>query len=118
MEEKITLEQYFGGSEDNNDDEKLIDLQLWECDLQILLTFFGKLERMLLAMNMSGEEEYRFKRIICLIDIAIHKKGGYKCTVGSEDCGLLNTLEAFRNKFKNEIARDTKYKLSDFEWKN
>jgi hypothetical protein len=113
-DKKLTLKDLF----DTNDDEKLITLHLLEGDLDNLLMQFGKFERILMGMPMNNDDKYRFMRAICLIDMELHKQGSADCEVGTDGCGLLNTLSSFIRKFKHEIEHDPRYKLSDFEWRD
>ena len=111
-EQKFTLDDILNG-----DDGKLIKLSLLEDDLENILHFFGGTPPEVMdVMLPKRQDQYSFMRGICLIDIAIHKQGSFDCVPGMGHCGLLNTLNAFTQKFKNEIAKDTHYKLADFTW--
>ena len=87
MDKKITLNEFFG------DDEKLIRLNLYEGDLENLLTYYVKLEGVLSLMfagpKAQNDDKYRFFRTICLIDIEIHKQGT-GCRVVIEEMDLKN----------------------------
>jgi hypothetical protein len=110
-DKKYTLDDIFG----NNDEEKLIDIQLLEGDIENLLLQLINYEQS--GTLIDREDYYRYMRAVCLIDISLHKQGTNNCEVGSSACGLLSTLEAFIKKFKDEIEHDKNYKLSDFQWK-
>jgi hypothetical protein len=111
-DKKYTLGDLFGDREN-----KMISLRLLENDLENLLTLTGNAEPMIRQIFSDVQDKYSVMRAICLIDIELHKQGTNNCDVSSNACGLLNTLQAFRARFKQQIEDDDTYSMKDFEWK-
>lgn len=109
-DQKLTLDDILSG------DEKLIKLELWEFDIDAVMKFLGGMDSMIRIIFPDKEDRYRFMRAVCIINLSLHKQGN-ACEVGSSDCNLLGFLQAFKERYGEELKNDKQYRPSDFEWK-